>query len=200
MKKLMLAVAVVCAAVAADAAVIKWGSGAIQTPDEVTGALSGTKLTTASGYNIKMYVWESLSASAVSYSAGDLFSWYDKGATGSDPMGGSLTALSLTPAVGASATTATITGAISPDTDGTSVYAAILFVLEDSTTGDAKWYMENSGEKASAKSIQTLGNLALKVGGTGAATTWTAAAVPEPTSGLLLLLGMAGLALKRKRA
>ena len=30
--------------------------------------------------------------------------------------------------------------------------------------------------------------------------TWTAAAVPEPTSGLLLLLGVAGLALKRKRA
>lgn len=29
---------------------------------------------------------------------------------------------------------------------------------------------------------------------------YTAAAVPEPTSGLLLLLGMAGLALKRKRA
>lgn len=30
--------------------------------------------------------------------------------------------------------------------------------------------------------------------------TWTAAAIPEPTSGLLLLLGMAGLALRRKRA
>ena len=30
--------------------------------------------------------------------------------------------------------------------------------------------------------------------------TWTATAVPEPTSGLMLLLGMAGLALKRKRA
>ena len=29
---------------------------------------------------------------------------------------------------------------------------------------------------------------------------WYAAAVPEPTSGLLLLLGVAGLALKRKRA
>ena len=29
---------------------------------------------------------------------------------------------------------------------------------------------------------------------------WTSAAVPEPTSGLLMLLGMAGLALKRKRA
>lgn len=30
--------------------------------------------------------------------------------------------------------------------------------------------------------------------------TWQPAAAPEPTSGLLLLLGMAGLALKRKRA
>lgn len=30
--------------------------------------------------------------------------------------------------------------------------------------------------------------------------TWTATSVPEPTSGLMLLLGMAGLALRRKRA
>ena len=29
---------------------------------------------------------------------------------------------------------------------------------------------------------------------------WTAAAIPEPTSGLLMLLGMAGLALRRRRA
>ena len=34
------------------------------------------------------------------------------------------------------------------------------------------------------------------VGGAG----WTSMSVPEPTSGLLLLLGMAGLALRRKRA
>ena len=36
--------------------------------------------------------------------------------------------------------------------------------------------------------------------GSGSAGAWTQAAVPEPTSGLLLLLGVAGLALRRKRA
>jgi hypothetical protein len=38
------------------------------------------------------------------------------------------------------------------------------------------------------------------VNGTSSAYTTSTMAVPEPTSGLLLLLGMAGLALKRKRA
>ena len=38
------------------------------------------------------------------------------------------------------------------------------------------------------------------VGKAGSAGAWTQSAVPEPTSGLLLLLGVAGLALKRKRA
>ena len=48
-------------------------------------------------------------------------------------------------------------------------------------------------------------NVANIFGGAGTATTggirnWAPAAVPEPTSGLLMLIGMAGLALRRRRA
>ena len=46
----------------------------------------------------------------------------------------------------------------------------------------------------------SVANLALNLGGTGSSTAWSTAAVPEPTSGLLMLLGMAGLALRRRRA
>ena len=44
------------------------------------------------------------------------------------------------------------------------------------------------------------GNISLAYGTFAAGTQGGWTAVPEPTSGLLMLLGMAGLALKRKRA
>ena len=69
----------------------------------------------------------------------------------------------------------------------------VLGGLSDSILGSlTQTATKAGGTKASAL------NLGTKIGGTGAAISWTAA--PEPTSGLLLLLGVAGLALKRKRA
>ena len=66
------------------------------------------------------------------------------------------------------------------------------------------FYFTSTDAAGNTYQSETQSALAQAVGG-GFATfeglgTWTAAPVPEPTSGLLLLLGVAGLALKRKRA
>ena len=201
MKKLMIAAAVVLAGIAANAANVKWMTGAVQTPlttEGHEGELSGSKLTSASGYVLKMFVWESLVADDVAHSAGDLYNWYAGGQTGTPlSKATAVPSANVTINMTASATTGTAEGTVAPATDGNNVYGAILFVLED-TDGNAKWYMENDALKASGKSTVTMGNLALKEAGTGSATTWTAA--PEPTSGLLLLLGVGALALRRRRA
>jgi hypothetical protein len=55
--------------------------------------------------------------------------------------------------------------------------------------------VKNVGAQATSTAAITFGNMQ---SATQNASNW--AAVPEPTSGLLMLLGVAGLALKRKRA
>ena len=82
----------------------------------------------------------------------------------------------------------------------------------DYTAGDSYTYYTVifNGDVASADhfmitaektaSVPASGNLVMAFG-TQASNTWnTMAAVPEPTSGLLMLVGLAGLALRRRRA
>ena len=96
-----------------------------------------------------------------------------------------------------SATTGNITVKDSWVTEGTtySWYAVVV--------NDGQYYVSSAATSSTA-----VGDTATPASSTFAsksemstASNWhTLAAVPEPTSGLLLLLGMAGLALKRKRA
>ena len=79
-------------------------------------------------------------------------------------------------------------------------YMTILF---DAATPDAaKNYMVTSGDTPVTAHFSDASLLAVPQG-SQAGKTWTAvpgSSVPEPTSGLLMLLGVAGLALRRRRA
>ena len=68
------------------------------------------------------------------------------------------------------------------------------FVIEDGSKAFTSTTIAKGAQQSDTATIQ-FGNMAPA---TQNASNW--AAVPEPTSGLLMLLGVAGLALKRKRA
>ena len=81
-------------------------------------------------------------------------------------------------------------------------YSVYLAIFDTATiTDSSKYYLTE------AKDLQTLtgtSSQSLKWGSQStpsqAAGAWTAVGVPEPTSGLLMLVGLAGLALRRRRA
>ena len=103
------------------------------------------------------------------------------------------------------------TGMVGTSSSGKSLDAGnytAFFVLFDSATpkaGESK-YVVVSGTSTLSKTIAaTTANVTFASGSAAStlsnASNWQSyGAVPEPTSGLLMLLGMAGLALRRKRA
>ena len=161
MKKIMLALAVVVLAVAANAASFKWTASNLYGAD---GAKFAGEVT--------------LMAYAVGGTADDAF-----------------VAATFTPT-----TAGVVNYTFSNDSlvGGTSYN----FFFTATQTVDGKDYVFTSAEKqnvaAQALTTPTLGfgNMATASQAAGA---WAAADVPEPTSGLLLLLGVAGLALRRKQ-
>ena len=91
---------------------------------------------------------------------------------------------------------------ISSDFSSGSVSAfAVIFDATDAASA-SHYYLVNDGATKSVSFTSSTGAKNLAFGSqataTQAAGAWTA--VPEPTSGLLMLLGMAGLALRRRRA
>ena len=85
-------------------------------------------------------------------------------------------------------------------TPNTTYYAALIVTY--GTGDDMKYYAEKAsvttGEDGDA-TFASFGAGAID-SATTAASGWTTASVPEPTSGLLMLVGLAGLALRRRRA
>ena len=181
MKKLLVMAAVAVAAIATNAAAVSWNSGTIKLP---------------SGANAKATVVASLFI--VSESVYNTYAAYTDATKLSDDI---YAAYQGTEAAKTQTSTTKSLANISYGdySAGDSVYAVLLYTT---TENEKAYWMGNYGtvtlESAQDVSVGQLANL---LGGTGStATAWSTAAVPEPTSGLLLLLGMAGLALKRRRA
>ena len=174
MKKLLIVAAVALAAVVSQAAAVTWTVNNIQSsPDTAVGA----------GWLVQIYAAET----AFTYDAA---------------KAGTITALDSATSV-ASGTIFKASNSFGDYAGGAAVntYAVI---FDAGTVDAAKNYIVsdvlNKSISAAGSPLNiTFGNMASTASSNMFRnSTWTA--VPEPTSGLLMLLGMAGLALRRRRA
>ena len=186
MKKLMIALVAVAMAAVANAASVSWTSGYVNDP---TGAVAN-KNVTAYLWVIDAATYNTLAANATGAAMSDaVYAAY-----------GSKTGDAYTSKTTSKKGVADLVDDSKAYGAGDSAYAAILYTYG---SGDDLQYMGNVGKVTfeSALDVESANMSQFLLGNTSAAApAWATASVPEPTSGLLLLLGMAGLALKRKRA
>ena len=183
MKKVVIALDAVAMAFGVQAATVSWGSGVLKTP---TSAEGGYSTTTIAKGDVTAYLFI-LSA--------DQYATYSKDASAiyTDFAAGNLTA----DVTAGNATALTVKTPKTDYTVGDTVYAALLYVNTNVEGFDnvEEFYMATASTwEFAAASNKTFSNQASAIG------SWTAVAVPEPTSGLLMLVGLAGLALRRRRA
>ena len=201
MKKLMIAAAIVCAAVVSQGAAVNWSAGTgmnVQGPKSATdGTFSGTVLASPAVMAITLYQFDSVTARDAYKTSADIYAAHAAGSITATRSNTS-TASGNTLAIGATAKVdvqALVTGSEVP------LYALYVITLDSNGDGTVDWYIaDTANSKITTQGKATgISNLV-----TNGHTGWTAVAstpvIPEPTSGLLLLLGVAGLALRRRRA
>ena len=192
----MIALAAIAAGVVAHAASVSWTVGGIQTTGDFDNP-DGTEAY-AAGYSVYLFNNATLSQSMMA-------GYIAAAATGGTDWSTALTSSSMASFVGDSEYGGGMVGGLTAD-NGT--FTGYMVILDAGSVADASYAFITQTYSAADNSMHVISfntfdydNYvnALDYSTAGqAGSNWTA--VPEPTSGLLMLLGMAGLALKRKRA
>ena len=195
MKKLMFTLAAVLAAGMVQAAAINWGTGTgVKGVKSDSDSSFGTS--NAGTGTLNLYVWL---VDATTYSSTGTDKIWDTYGSKLDTATQSVTGKS-----GSAGATAKTDGLSYTPDQNNPFYALVLVGLDTDKDGTLDYYIANKaeGNVNGSGNGGTVTGLAKFVGGgtSGTAITgWTSASVPEPTSGLLMLVGLAGLALRRGR-
>ena len=191
MKKLMIICAAVAMAAVAQAATVNWTVTNVYSPSDSTakvaaGSMSAWLFVTANSTDVTTIKTTTMAAVQAVLDSGDL--------TGLS---------SLAAAHGVNGSAGNIGGSTGLTGFSSGSLTAFAVVVDSTDLASAEnYFLVSDGATKSVTFTSATGAKALIWGDqtsyTQGAGKWSA--VPEPTSGLLMLLGMAGLALKRKRA
>lgn len=187
MKKIMLGALVAVAAICSNAATVSWTlTNVNQDGVGVSGAMY--IFTAESVARDTILALSGKGADAVSAAMADAnIAWTVSGGTGT---------------VGA--TSANRVALEDAGLEGSTTYNFYAVVFDTATITDESSFYVTATKSVPMADASTSNNKVIGFGSQSTASAaegaWNAVAVPEPTSGLLVLLGMAGLALRRRRA
>jgi hypothetical protein len=180
MKKIMITAAIVCAAVFAQAATVSWGSGTYKLVDE-----AGETLTSVTGGSIVLAVIGDTEGFAKGEWAGTVKSVLDTATIGTGKKAGKI------------AQTYEFTYTGTGDAIKNGDVLAMIF-MDDK--GNYSQLALHGTEDLETTTFTIAGLDANDFAASPTLASGNFMAVPEPTSGLLMLVGLAGLALRRRRA
>ena len=174
MKKVMIAVAAVALAFAANAASVNWSVSGVTAP-------TGGEL--ASGWYACFVQSSALPTDMAAMTAADWSTWTGANATSAGTLAVTVRAK-------------TFSGSTADTYAADSSVTGYIVMFDAADVADAANFAYT---EVTTKDVPSAGNLTWSTT-FNATSGWQAVAVPEPTSGLLMLVGLAGLALRRRRA